>query len=466
MKVIDQLLTKLVEMKGSDLHLIPGLPPGARVNGELGPFPGFPPMLPKQTKQHIYEVLTPEQIHLFETDQHHRNELDFAYSISGVGRFRFNVHVSRGSLACTVRALAREVPTIENLKLHPTCIELCKEKRGLVLVTGPTGSGKSTTLAAMIDHMNSNRAEHILTIEDPIEYVHQSKKAYVTQREVGEMGDTLSFKNALKFALRQDPDIILVGEMRDYETIGIAITAAETGHLVLGTLHTSSAAQTIGRIVDVFPTDQQPQVRTQLGSNLVATMSQVLFPRADNNGRVLAQEIMINNAAIRNNILSGKVEALNQIISTGQRDGMQSMDNALMMLAQQRLICYDDVEAYIQTDNARKIIEQSAPRRRRSLREGAVAKPVGVQASMTGTMPALGGGSPAAPPPPRPTAPGLQGAQPRPMPPAPPARQMTPMPPIDEDVEAPLDDPFGGGQQQPKPGPRPLGPNKNFSDFL
>ena len=422
MKVIDQLLQKLVEMGGSDLHILPGLPPGARVNGELGPYPGFPPMTPKQTQTHIYEVLTPEQIRQFETDATRRFELDFAYSIAGVGRFRFNVHMSRGSVAATIRALAREAPTLAKLKLHPSCTMLCGEKRGLLLVTGPTGSGKSTTLAAMIDHINSNRPDHILTIEDPIEYVHPSKRAYVTQREVGDSADTLSFKNALKYALRQDPDVILVGEMRDYETIGIAITAAETGHLVFGTLHTSSAAQTIGRIVDVFPSDQQPQVRTQLGSNLIATLAQVLFPRADGNGRVLAQEIMINNAAIRNNILAGKVEQLNQIMSTSRGEGMQTMDHALTVLAQQRMVTYEDAEPYISTDAARQAIKSAAPPRRRTEREA--------------RMKAAGAGLPDAPP--------------SPMAPMPPLQPMTPPPPLQPRQDAP---PAGG-------------PNKNLADFL
>jgi twitching motility protein PilT len=365
MKVVEQLLAKLVELGGSDLHIVPGLPPGGRVHGELVPFPGYPKMNATQTKKHIYEILTEEQIHAFEHDERFRNELDFAYGLSGVGRFRCNIHRTRDAIALCARALASELPNLDKLNLHPTCKALCDEKRGLILVTGPTGSGKSTTLAAMIDRMNATRTDHILTIEDPIEYVHPSKKSYVTQREVGDQADSLSFKNALKFALRQDPDVILVGEMRDYETIGIAITAAETGHLVMGTLHTMSAAQTLGRIIDVFPVDQQPQVQTQLGSNLVAICSQVLIPKVDGKGRALAMEILINTPAVRNNVLQGKVEGLNQVMSTAQREGMQTMDQAIVGLAQQRLVSLMDVEPYVKGDHTMAQLKQmNLPQRR------------------------------------------------------------------------------------------------------
>jgi twitching motility protein PilT len=220
-------------------------------------------------------------------------------------------------------------------------------KRGLVLVTGPTGSGKSTTLASIIDAINTTRSDHILTIEDPIEYLHNSKRSYVTQREIGAAGDTLNFKNALKYALRQDPDVILIGEMRDYETIGIAITSAETGHLVFGTLHTSSAAQTVSRIVDVFPADQQPQVRTQLAGNLLGVVSQVLLPRMDGQGRCLACELLIANSAIRNNIRAGKTEAISQTIQTSAAEGMQTMDQHLTRLVRDGVIDYETARPYI-----------------------------------------------------------------------------------------------------------------------
>ncbi len=216
-----------------------------------------------------------------------------------------------------------------------------------MLVTGPTGSGKSTTLAALVDTINRTRRDHILTIEDPIEYMHNSKMSYVTQREVGATGDTLSFRNALKYALRQDPDVILIGEMRDYETIGIAITSAETGHLVFGTLHTASAAQTVSRIVDVFPTDQQPQVRTQLASTILGVVSQVLVPRKDGTGRVAACELMMANAAVRNNIRAGKVEAIYQTIGTSASEGMQTMDQSLTKLCREGVIDYEAARPYI-----------------------------------------------------------------------------------------------------------------------
>jgi twitching motility protein PilT len=360
-KTIDVLLRRLLEMGGSDLHIIAGLPPAGRVHGELAPFPGMRRLSPEMSRDIVYEVLSEDQIKRFESDPNSRNELDFAYGVPGLGRFRFNVHRARGSICCTVRALASRIPKLDELKLHPTCKKLCDERRGMILVTGPTGSGKSTSLAAMLDHINENRPDHIITIEDPIEYVHNSKKAYVTQREVGSDGDTLSFKNALKYALRQDPDVILIGEMRDFETIGIAITSAETGHLVFGTLHTSSAAQTVGRIIDVFPAEQQPQITTQLGANLIAVMAQILLPRVDNKGRVLAQEIMINTPAIRNNIQGGKVEAINQIMSTSSGQGMQTLDQALLELGRRRLVAFADIAPYVKAETTMREARQICP---------------------------------------------------------------------------------------------------------
>jgi twitching motility protein PilT len=284
---------------------------------------------------------------MFQNDPASRNELDFGYGIPGVGRFRVNVHVSRGSVAASVRALANRIPGLDELGLPETAKAFTRAKRGLVLVTGPTGSGKSTTLAALVDTVNRTRRDHILTIEDPIEYVHNSNMSYVTQREVGSSGDTLSFRNALKYALRQDPDVILIGELRDYETIGIAITSAETGHLVFGTLHTSSAAQTISRIVDVFPTDQQPQVRTQLASTLFGVISQVLLPRKDGTGRVAASELLMANSAVRNNIRTGKVEAIYQTLQTSSAEGMQTMDQSLVKLCREGKIDYETAKPYI-----------------------------------------------------------------------------------------------------------------------
>ncbi len=343
----DELLRILVERKGSDLHLIAGLHPAVRIHGELVPLSDKEKLTPQSAKELIYSVLTPHQKDCFENDPQTRNELDFGYGVPGVGRFRFNVHVQRGTIAATVRALADRIPDVKDLGLPDSVGEFIKAKRGLVLVTGPTGSGKSTTLAALIDAVNRTRADHIITIEDPVEYLHNSKRSYVTQREVGNSGDTLSFKNALKYALRQDPDVILIGEMRDYETIGIAITSAETGHLVFGTLHTSSAAQTVSRVVDVFPADQQPQVRIQLAANLIGVVSQILLPRVDKAGRVLACEIMVANGAIRNNIRAGKVESISQTLQTSAAEGMQTMDQCLIRLCREGKVDYETAAPYL-----------------------------------------------------------------------------------------------------------------------
>jgi len=240
-----------------------------------------------------------------------------------------------------------QIPQLGDLGLPESVKAFTAAKRGLVLVTGPTGSGKSTTLAAMVDAINGSRSDHIITIEDPIEYLHKSKKSYVTQREVGPAGDTLSFKNALKHALRQDPDVILIGELRDFETIGIAITSAETGHLVFGTLHTSSAAQTIDRIVDVFPAEQQPQIRVQLASNLIGVVSQILLPRVDQSGRCLASEVLFCSFAVRNNIRTGKTESINQSLQTGAAEGMQTMDQSLTRLCKEGKIDYEIAKPFI-----------------------------------------------------------------------------------------------------------------------
>jgi twitching motility protein PilT len=353
----NDLLKTLVEKRGSDLHIIAGLHPAIRINGELRPLEGFERLNPQTAKDLIYGVLTPHQRNCFENDPETRNELDFGYGVPGLGRFRFNVHMQRGTIAATVRALADRIPGLAELGLPESANELVRAKRGLVLVTGPTGSGKSTTLAAMVDAVNSTRPDHIITIEDPVEYLHKSKKSYVTQREVGNAGDTLSFKNALKYALRQDPDVILIGELRDYETIGIAMTSAETGHLVFGTLHTSSAAQTVSRVVDVFPSDQQPQARIQLASNLIGVVSQILLPRSDQEGRILACEIMLANAAVRNNIRMGKVEAIYQTLQTSGVEGMQTLDQCLIRLCREGRITYDTAAPYLHEKNSHDTIK-------------------------------------------------------------------------------------------------------------
>jgi len=348
MYTVVDMLKKMVEKKASDLHLVAGLHPAFRIHGDLLPDETFEKPDGNKTREMIYALLTEEQIKQFETSPESRYELDFAYSLPGVGRFRMNVHKQRGTVTLSARALADRIPKLEELGLPAAVRDLVKAKKGLILVTGPTGSGKSTTLAALIDAINSTRCDHILTAEDPIEYLHNYKKSYVTQREIGPFGDTLTFENALKYALRQDPDVILIGEMRDYETIGIALTSAETGHLVFGTLHTSSAAQTVSRIVDVFPVDQQPQVRTMLASNLVAVISQVLLPRKDKAGRVLACEVLLANAAVKNNIRSGKVETIYQTIQMSQGEGMQTLDQSLLKLYRQGLIDYETAKPFIQ----------------------------------------------------------------------------------------------------------------------
>jgi len=359
------LLKIMVERKASDLHLVAGLHPAIRIHGELVPLTDIERFSPQTVHDLIYSILTENQKNLFENDPATRNELDFAYGVSGLGRFRCNVHVQRGTVAASIRALADKIPALDELGLPPAVKEFTRAKRGLVLVTGPTGCGKSTTLAALIDAINSTRRDHILTIEDPVEYLHNSKMSYVTQREVGNAGDTMSFKNALKYALRQDPDVILIGEMRDYETIGIAITSAETGHLVFGTLHTSSAAQTVSRIVDVFPTDQQPQVRAQLSFVLEGVMSQTLIPKLSGDGRVLSLEVMVPNPAIRNLIREDKIHQIYSQMQVGQaKFGMQTMNQSLASLYQRRLITYDDaLGRSSDTDELRQMIGQGSAAR-------------------------------------------------------------------------------------------------------
>ena len=337
---IDKLLIEVINMRASDLHLSVGLPPVLRIDGKLVRM-----QLPALTKLNIEELLLPilsgEQRRQLEQTW----ELDMSYTVKNTGRFRLNIYKQNSTYAAAFRSINSTPPTFEELGLPEVIKKICEKPRGLVLVTGPTGSGKTTTLAAMIDYINSNRAEHILTIEDPIEFVHTSKKGIVHQRELGQ--DTRSFSNALKSALREDPDIILLGEMRDLETISLALTAAETGHLVLGTLHTSNAASTVDRIVDVFPEGQQTQVRIQLASSLVAVLSQTLLPKVledgtTKKGRVMAQEILISNSAIANLIREGKTAQIYSIIQTSAGSGMQTLENALKNLLKGKLITFED----------------------------------------------------------------------------------------------------------------------------
>jgi twitching motility protein PilT len=337
--ILEELLTQVFERGASDLHLSPGLPPVLRIDGNLVRTE-YPPMTKEDTQRLIFHMLTNEQRRVLEQNW----DLDCSYGVSGLGRFRVNVYKDRGSYAAALRTIRAEVPTFDQLQLPPIVREISDRPKGLVLVTGPTGSGKSTTLAAMIDHVNSTKPHHILTIEDPIEFLHTSKRAVIHQRELGQ--DTRSFENALRAALREDPDVILVGEMRDLDTIRLALTAAETGHLVMGTLHTSSAMQTVDRIVDVFPPEQQQQIRVQLSNSLVAVLSQALLPRInalkEKEGRVMALEIMIITSAIANLIREGKTAQIYSSIQTGSQYQMQTMETSLKDLYQRGVITFDD----------------------------------------------------------------------------------------------------------------------------
>ncbi len=335
MATLPELLKTLVEMGGSDLHLATVTPPQVRVNGELERLP-LPELQPAETKQLVYSVLTDAQKKRFEET----NELDFSFGIRGLARFRCNVFMQRGAVGAVYRVIPEKIRTFGELGLPAVLATLADRPRGLVLVTGPTGSGKSTTLAAMLDKINAERHAHILTIEDPIEYIHQHKNCLVNQREVH--SDTNSFSNALRAALREDPDIVLIGEMRDLETVEAALKIAETGHLTFGTLHTNSAAQTINRIIDIFPAGQQSQIRTQLSLVLEGIVCQALLPKADGKGRVVSLEILVPNAAIRNLIRDDKIHQIYGTMQSGQEKlGMQTANQSLATLYQKRLVSLD-----------------------------------------------------------------------------------------------------------------------------
>jgi twitching motility protein PilT len=330
------LLTLMIERGASDLHITTGTHPQIRLNGKLTPISQFESLSPTDTQRLAYSVLNEGQKQKFEED----NELDLSFGIHGLARFRCNVYRQRGAVACAIRVIPVKIRTFDELGLPAIVEQMADRPKGLILVTGPTGSGKSTTLAAMVDKVNSERSEHIVTIEDPIEFVHQHKKCMVNQREV--FSDTHSFKNALKSILRQDPDVVLVGEMRDLETISAALTIAETGHLTLGTLHTNSCAQTINRIIDVFPTNQQAQVRAQLSLVLEGVLSQQLIPTADGRGRAMSLEIMVATPAIRNLIREEKVHQIYSAMQAGQKFGMQTMNQSLAELVQARRISREE----------------------------------------------------------------------------------------------------------------------------
>ncbi len=331
---IDQIVDEGLKRVASDIHITVGIPPNLRINGALIHL-GDKPLSPSDTEELVKQTLSEKQFEVLKD----KGEVDFSYASPGKGRFRVNAYIQRGSYGMALRIIPLEIPTMQQLGLPSVISDLTRLPRGLILVTGPTGSGKSTTLATMIDQINRERNVHILTLEDPIEYLHRHQKSIVNQREIG--SDSQSFSSALRGALRQDPDVILVGEMRDLDTISIAITAAETGHLVLSTLHTLGAAKTIDRIIDVFPPYQQQQVRVQLASVIQAVISQQLLPKADGKGRVAAHEIMIATPAIRNLIREDKIHQIDTSIQTGGKFRMQTMDSSLVDLYNRGLLRKD-----------------------------------------------------------------------------------------------------------------------------
>ena len=336
---IEMLLQEVINQHASDLHLQVGLPPMLRIDGALTPVANTPSLDVETTERLIFSILDNEQKQILLKDK----EFDFSFAFGDLGRFRVNAFHERGNIAAAMRLIPNDIPTLAELGLPAVVESFADYPRGLVLVTGPTGSGKSTTLAALLDKINSERSEHIITIEDPIEFTHKSKRSVIVQREVHY--DTYSFSAALRSAFREDPDVVLIGEMRDLETISAAITIAETGHLVFATLHTNSASQSIDRMVNVFPPHQQPQIKAQLGNMLMAICSQRLIP-AIGGGRLVSAEILVANPAVRNIIREGKSHQLDQVIQTSAKEGMQSMDRTLVQLVQSGQITYDEAKNY------------------------------------------------------------------------------------------------------------------------
>jgi twitching motility protein PilT len=353
---LPDLLKKMTELGGSDLHITTNSPPQVRVHGHLHPLEGFPAFTPAVTKQLAYSVLTDAQKHRFEENL----ELDFSFGLKGLSRFRANLFNQKGAVGAVFRAIPYEIKTFDALGLPKVVSDLCNKPRGLILVTGPTGSGKSTTLASMIDKINIERREHILTIEDPIEFLHNHKNCVVNQREVN--ADTHGFGDALRTALRQDPDVVLVGEMRDLETIEMALRIAETGHLTFATLHTNSAASTINRVIDVFPAGQQSQIRTQLSLVLEGIMCQSLLPKVSGDGRAMALEILVPNAAIRNLIREDKIHQIYSMMQTGQdKFGMQTFNQALASLYLKKQISLDTaMQRSSNADELKELIERGS----------------------------------------------------------------------------------------------------------
>ena len=376
---LPDLLRKMTDLGGSDLHLSTNSAPQVRVHGHLAPLPGFAVLSPSDTKRLAYSVLTDAQKHRFEENL----ELDFSFGLKGMSRFRANLFNQKGAVGAVFRSIPYEIKTFEALGLPAVVADMCKKPRGLVLVTGPTGSGKSTTLASMVDKINIDRHDHILTIEDPIEFLHNHKNCVVNQREVA--ADTHSFGAALRTALRQDPDVVLVGEMRDLETIEMALRIAETGHLTFATLHTNSAYSTINRIIDVFPAEQQAQIRTQLSLVLEGILCQALLPKSSGDGRVMALEILVPNAAIRNLIREDKIHQIYSMMQTGQdKFGMQTFNQSLATLHHKRQITLDvAMQRSSNADELKELIERGS-----GLNDayGGTARPA--------TRPAPNGGSP------------------------------------------------------------------------
>jgi twitching motility protein PilT len=348
---VNDLLAKVAELGASDLHLTVGIPPSVRIDGQISPLEGFPVLNGSEIRRMLYAVFSQRQREKFENDL----ELDTSYSVPNLGRFRVNLFVQRDSVGAVMRAIPYEIVPLEQLGLPMSITTLANRPRGLVLVCGPTGSGKSTTLASLVDVVNTNKAVHIMTVEDPIEFLHQHKRAIINQREVGE--DTKSFASALKHVLRQDPDVILVGELRDLETISTALTAAETGHLVFGTLHTQDAPQSIDRMIDVFPAFQQQQIRVQLAAALQGVVCQQLLPRVSGRGRAVACEVLIATAAVRNLVREGKTHQIYSTMQAGGRYGMQTMDQSLAGLVKSGQVGLDTaVERCANEDDLRRLV--------------------------------------------------------------------------------------------------------------
>jgi len=369
---LHQLLRAMIEKGASDMHITTGAPPLLRIDGAIVPLK-IPPLSPVETKQLCYSVLTEEQKIQFEKTK----ELDLSFGVKNLSRFRANIFLQRGAVSGAFRSIPFKILTFEELGLPPIVAELAAKPRGLILVTGPTGSGKSTTLASILDKINAETRQHIITVEDPIEYLHPHKRSIVNQREIG--SDTVTFKQALKYVLRQDPDVVLVGEMRDLETIEAALTIAETGHLVFATLHTNSALQSINRIIDVFPPHQQSQVRAQLSFVLEGVISQLLLPRAGTPGRCLALEVMVPNAAIRNLIREDKVHQIYSQMQIGQtKHGMQTLNQSLYSLYARRMITFEEALGRSNdVEELRAMCEGRTP-----VQGGGGGGPTGVQGSL------------------------------------------------------------------------------------